>query len=308
MEVTEINIADAERIVKRCPLLADIERIEVLARGFSAEQKFILWQRGEPAYVLRTSSVEQCRQRELGFDLLRAHYSSGVRCSQPFYFGKDETIGLCHVLVGYILGRAASDALPELSAQSQYEIGVEAGRELLKLHRMCHPDLHFNWFDRRLAKYERKVAQDAKHGLTFKHQNEIKRYIESNIDLLRESPVRFQHDDFHPANLIVRDGKLQGIIDFNRCDWGDPVEDFYKIPWFTAQVSIPFAQGQVEGYFTDGVPERFWDRYNLLVALNIPGSLAYAHKEGMDWWPERLDMIIDDHDFTGNRPPGWFAG
>ena len=201
MEVTEINIADAERIVKRCPLLADIERIEVLARGFSAEQKFILWQRGEPAYVLRTSSVEQCRQRELGFDLLRAHYSSGVRCSQPFYFGKDETIGLCYVLVGYILGRAASDALPELSAQSQYEIGVEAGRELLKFHRMCHPDLHFNWFDRRLAKYERKVAQDAKHGLTFKHQNEIKRYIESNIDLLRESPVRFQHDDYPSGQL-----------------------------------------------------------------------------------------------------------
>ena len=129
-------------------------------------------------------------------------------------------------------------------------------------------------------KFERKVAQDRKYALTFRGQVEILRYVESNIDLLRESPVRFRHDDYHPDNLIIRDGRLAGIIDFNRCDWGDPLEDFYKVAWFTSMVSTPFARGQVEGYSVDPTPERFWERYNLLVAVNIPGSLAYAPRTG----------------------------
>ena len=123
---------------------------------------------------------------------------------------------------------------------------------------------------------------------------------------MRESEVRFQHDDYHPANLIVREGKLQGVIDFNRCDWGDPVEDFYKVPWFTTAISIPFALGQVEGYLGVASPDRFWERYNLLIALNLHGSLVYAHHEGMDWWPERLDNIVAEHDFQGGGPPQWF--
>ena len=69
--VIGISITDAERIIKQCPLLTGIERIQFLARGFSAEHKFILWQHGEPAYVLRISDIEQSQAREVYFHLLR---------------------------------------------------------------------------------------------------------------------------------------------------------------------------------------------------------------------------------------------
>ena len=75
-----------------------------------------------------------------------------------------------------------------------------------------------------------------------------------------------------------------------------------------ATVSIPFAQGQVEGYLETRETQRFWERYNLLIALNLHGSLAYAHEESMDWWPGRLSRIIDDHQFEDNGPPRWFEG
>ena len=64
--------------------------------------------------MLRISgNEERLRQRSV-FDLLRAHYCSGVRCSQPFEYGEDSNRGLCYVLVGYIPGNAASDELPNL--------------------------------------------------------------------------------------------------------------------------------------------------------------------------------------------------
>ena len=160
-------------------------------------------------------------------------------------------------MLGYIPGESAADAIPMLPESTQYEVGMDAGHELWALHQLKHPAGDFNWFKARVAKYESKVAQALEHGLTFRGQARIQRYIETNISLLRESEVRFQYDDYHLQNLIVREGELQGVIDFNRCDWGDPVEDFYKVPWFTTAISIPFARGQIEGYLGVSIARSF---------------------------------------------------
>ncbi|MDQ0257325.1 aminoglycoside phosphotransferase (APT) family kinase protein [Evansella vedderi] len=41
---------------------------------------------------------------------------------------------------------------------------------------------------------------------------------------MKERPVVLQHDDFHCNGLY------NGMIDFNRFDWGDTWHDFYKFP------------------------------------------------------------------------------
>ena len=299
--------SEAEPIVAKSEQLRSVDRIEFLDKGFSDERKYILWENGERTYLLRISGIDKLLRRQRDFELLCTLHKMGIRCSPPLEFGVDEPSQLCYTLLGYIPGESAADAIPKLPESTQYEVGMDAGQELWALHQLKHPAGDFNWFEARVAKYESKVAQAHEHGLTFRGQARIQRYIETNISLLRESEVRFQHDDYHPQNLIVREGVLQGVIDFNRCDWGDPVEDFYKVPWFTTAISIPFARGQVEGYLGVASPDRFWERYNLLIALNLHGSLVYAHHEGMDWWPERLDKIVYEHDFQGGGPPRWFV-
>ena len=299
--------AEVEAIVAQSEQLRSVDRIEFLDKGFSDERKYVLWESGEPTYLLRISGIEKSLRRRQDFELLRVHHNRGIRCSPPLEFGVDEPGRLCYALLGYIPGESGSDAIPKLPDSTQFEIGMDAGRELCALHELSHPTGDFGWFEARVAKYERKVVQARERGLTFRGHAHAQRYIETNIALLRESEVRFQHDDYHPDNLIVREGKLQGVIDFNRCDWGDPVEDFYKVPWFTTAISNPFARGQVEGYLGVALPDRFWERYNLLVALNLHGSLVFAHDEGMDWWPERLDKIVSEHDFEDGGPPRWFV-
>ena len=299
--------AEAESIVAKSEQLRSADRIEFLDKGFSEDRKYILWENGEPTYLLRTSGIDKLLRRRREFELLSTLHERGIRCSPPLEFGVDEPSQLCYTLLGYIPGESGADAIPMLPDSTQYEIGMDAGQELWALHQLKHPIGDFDWFEARVAKYKSKVAQAREHGLTFRGEASIQRYIETNISLLRESEVRFQHDDYHPANLIIREGALQGVIDFNRCDWGDPVEDFYKVPWFTTTISTPFARGQVEGYLGVASPDRFWERYNLLVALNLHGSLVYAHHEGMDWWPERLDRIVSEHDFQAGGPPRWFV-
>ena len=301
------STSEAEAIIGESDQLRSVDAIEFLDKGFSDERKYVIWEGGEPAYLLRISGIEKLLRRLHDFELLRTHHNRGIRCSPPLEFGIDQRSRLCYALLGYIPGESGSDAIPKLPDSVQYEIGMDAGRELCALHQLKHPTGNFDWFDARVAKYHGKVVQAREHGLTFRGQAKVERYIDTNISLLRESQVRFQHDDYHPDNLIVREGELQGVIDFNRCDWGDPVEDFYKVPWFTTTISIPFARGQVEGYLGIASPDRFWERYNLLVALNLHGSLVFARQESMDWWPERLDKIVSEHDFKKGGPPRWFV-
>ena len=299
--------SEAEAIIAESDQLRSVDVIEFLDKGFSDERKYVLWEGGEPTYLLRISGIEKLLRRRHDFELLRTHHNRGIRCSPPLEFGIDERSRLCYSLLGYIPGESGSDAIPKLPDSVQYEIGMDAGHELWALHQLKHPTGDLDWFEARVTKYDSKVVQAREHGLTFRGQARVEHYIETNISLLRESEVRFQHDDYHPDNLIIRKGKLQGVIDFNRCDWGDPVEDFYKVPWFTTTISIPFARGQVEGYLGVASPDRFWERYNLVVALNLHGSLVFAHQERMDWWLERLDKIVSKHDFEKGGPPQWFV-
>lgn len=295
------------RVIQGEPLLAGVDRIEHLPKGFSPDLKFVLWKGTQPHYLLRLVSVSNLQRARAEFEIIGRQHGRGIRCPRPVLFGVIDSGTFCYMVVEYLAGEGADDALPRLPPHQQYEIGIEAGSELRKLHGLSHADPHFDWGTRRTAKYRRKVAEAAQAGLSFSGQTAIERYIEARLDLLQQQPVRFQHDDFHPGNLIIRGDAFGGVIDFNRFDWGDPVEDFYKVPWFTTKISLPFSIGQFHGYFAEGVPDRFWERYTLMVALNLHGSLTYAARsQGMEWWPMHMSEIIETHDFQGGGPPSWY--
>jgi aminoglycoside phosphotransferase (APT) family kinase protein len=304
-----VDIEVVRGILAGIPEIDSVDQIEYLDKGFSADEKYVLWQGGQPALLLRLSGSKDVERRRQEFGIVSAHHERGIACPRPAAFGVLNDHDLCYSVLEYLQGESADEALPRLPAVRQFGIGLEAGRQLRRLHEMEHPDPAFEWFDRRAAKYRRKVSECQDFGLTFPGQRDIELYVESHLDILQESPVRFQHDDYHPENLIVDERRLVGMIDFNRFDWGDPVEDFYKVPWFTVAVSPSFAGGQFAGYFEGGVPEGFWERYNLLIAMNLSGSLSYAYRTGMmDWWPQRMTEIIETHDFVASGPPSWFEG
>jgi len=306
---TGARIHVARSIVAGEPSLSAIENVEYLPKGFSQDTKYVLSECGRPRYLLRMSHLKLRDRRRKEFDLLRKHHDRGIQCSEPLLFGVDETNGVCYLVVGFIEGECADEALPKLSENLQFDIGLASGRELRRLHELPCPDRSFDWASHRWAKCMRNVNEIAEIRIDFPRRLEIERYVDRNRHLLDGRPVRFQHDDFHPGNMILRDGRLAGIIDFNRWDWGDPIHDFYKLPWFGFPVSVPFARGQVTGYFPEGVPSPFWPLYNLYVAMSFHASVCWAYRNErneMEWWLDRIRDIIDTHDLATGCPPSWF--
>jgi len=155
-------------------------------------------------------------------------------------------------------------------------------------------------------------VQEAREiGLNFAGQERVERYVENHLRVLESSRVCYQHDDYHPGNLVVYREQFAGVIDFNRSDWGDPIEDFYKVPWFSVAASIPFARGQISGYLSASGMEDFWLRYNLFVAMNLHGSLVWEHQnsppERQSRWQIQIEEMLKAHDLENSGPPRWFG-
>ncbi len=122
-------------------------------------------------------------------------------------------------------------------------------------------------------------------------------------------PTVLRHRDYHPGNLIVHDGTLAGVVDFNRCGWGDPWEEFYKLAFFGAPLSQEYARGQIIGYFGGPPPGEFWPIYNLYLAMALFGDIAWTERN----WPQYLqssfdliDRIAPAHDLENGGPPEWW--
>ena len=304
-----MNIDVAKDIAASLLLLRAVTRVELLDKGFSPDKKYVLWEGDAPKFLLRLSDIKLQERRVADFEMMVKHYERGVKCPKPYTLGIAGSREVCYQILSYIPGESADEALPKLTEAAQTELGFRAGLELRKLHSLHHSDPSYDWPTRRVAKYKRYAERGSEAGLYFDGQEEVGHYVEANLRLMDDAPVRFQHDDYYPGNLIVDDAKFAGVIDFTNFDWGDPVEDFYKLVWFSVPVSAAFASGQVQGYLSDGGVVDFWRRYNLYVAMSLYSSLVWVHEyrpEDTERFRGLIEDILSTHDFESSEPPRWY--
>ncbi len=75
-----------------------------------------------------------------------------------------------------------------------------------------------------------------------------------------QGPPRWLHGDLHPANVIVRDGGLAGVIDFGEMCAGDPATDLSA-----AWILLP-----------TGAAQRFFDAYKLADEATVARARGWA--------------------------------
>jgi aminoglycoside phosphotransferase (APT) family kinase protein len=215
-------------------------------------------------------------------------------------------------VLSYIEGLDAEEALITYQPNVQFNIGAEAGKDLRRMHQYAAPSDVTPWYERVIKKYRGYIEAYTTSGVTVKYADKIIRFIEDSTPYLKNRPNRFQHDDFHVANIIVNDGNYAGVIDFNRYDWGDPLHDFLKVGFFSSQVSVPFSVGQLTGYFQDElIPDQFWNLYSVYVAMSVFASVVWTMRvvpENIDGMMERINRVLEDHKYFESKKPSWFTG
>jgi aminoglycoside phosphotransferase (APT) family kinase protein len=299
-----------ESIIQQIPLLSGFTDIKELHKGFSDERKFVVSLQNGKQLLLRITGIEKYETKKEEFDILQKLKRYNVKYSEPLEFGVIEDANLCYMVLHFLEGEDAEQLLPTYTEEEQYQIGLEAGKELRKMHMYSAP-LHIaSWNLRQLEKCQRYVDAYKQCGISIKNDEQIIGFLEENYQYMKHRPNVFQHDDFHPSNLIVKDKEYVGAIDFQRYDWGDPYFEFRKIALFSRGVSIPFSIGQIHGYFSGTtIPEEFWYLYSLYVAMEFFSSTVWTLKvvpHGLDHILEKLYVIWEDHDGFKKLIPSWY--
>ena len=281
---------------------------EKIERGFSSDVKFKLSVQNQN-FLLRLSSVENYHQRLEEFKVMKSLVELGVKCNKPIHFGTVEKSNdkICFALYSYIEGDDAERTLANHSKKVQYEIGFKAGMDLKKINSIQAKEN--TWEEKKVKKHESYLSEYKKLDYSFPKDGQIENFIYKNIKVVSTKKSFLQHDDFHPGNIITRNGQYAGVIDFNRIVWGDPIHEFVKLGWFGKEVSEDFAKGQLYGYFKKNeIDDLFWLKYSVYMAMSIYSTVVWHFK----FFPSllnkmniRLAKILEEHQYFEKIKPSW---
>lgn len=279
-----------------------------ITKGFSSDRKYQILCKSEETFLLRLFGVNELPGKQMEFAQLAELRNRGVNCTQPVAIGQAAESG--YMLLSYMEGNDAIDELPLCTEQEQYAIGLQAGQELRKITSIPAPPDISPWYDRKRAKHERYMVAYATCGFRLSGDDKISEFINRHMELMRDRPNFFQHDDFHVSNLLVKDKRLSGVIDFGRCDWGDPVHEFVKAGIFSSEVSTAFSVGQIRGYLNGEEPdEDFWNLYAMYLGMTAFSSVVWTLRYHPHTFEEMLDKIyrfLEHHDYFADPIPSWY--
>jgi aminoglycoside phosphotransferase (APT) family kinase protein len=257
-------------------------KIELVDKGWSTDKKFYIETADGMKLVVRLADSSQYEKKKTEYERMQAILRQGVEMSGLVDFGVCAHGKLVYILLTWIEGESAESALPKYDEREQRRWGFSAGQMLGKIHRVAAPDGHPDWETRMLRKVELKTSQYRDCGYVVPDDRRMMRFISEGLKYLRDRPQTLQHGDFHPGNLILTPQETLSLIDFNRTDFGDPWEEFVRVTAFTKDVSVPFALGQIDGYFGGPAPELFFRLLALYAAIDAHFGIIWAIPFGKD--------------------------
>jgi len=208
---------------------------------------------GRRDLVLRTDAptgVAASWDRVHEFDILRRVHRAGVRVPEPVAL---EESGRILGRPFYVMARVFGETLgprvvrdPAVRTRGR-ELAAEIAGELARIHAIRPPDPELAFLPlpgcapahARIRLYRRwlddldAVEPVLEHAL---------RRLELLAPRLGTEEVTLVHSDFRIGNLMIREGRLEAVLDWEFAAWSDPVED---VAWFCARY-WRFGQDELE--------------------------------------------------------------
>ena len=249
--------------------------IDPVQEGFSGDEKFHVSGPGGEC-LLRISPADKRERRLREYTAMRALAPLSVNIPRALDFGDCE--GGVYTLLSWVEGRPSPEILPGLPARGQRAVGRQAGEILRTLHTVPAP-LAPDWAEAYGRKMARKVESYRACALRLPELDEFAAYALDSAALLSGRPSTFQHGDYSVSNMVLDAAFRLGVIDFDRMDYGDPWEEFSRLPWSVA-CSPAFSRALLRAYFRGEPPDAFWPLLALYVAVNQISSLPWAIPRG----------------------------
>lgn len=261
-------------------------KIEPIHKGWSGDKKFYVETKGGERLLLRVSDVALYEEKQREFAMMREMAAAGIKMSQPVSFGVCENGKSVYQLLTWCDGEEAKEALPGFSEGEQYAFGQKAAEILKRMEAIQYKPASLEWarhYQERVARY---IELYHKCGYSFDGDEVVISTLQTHQRCIGARPTALMHEDFQTDNMVISpDGELY-LIDFQMCGVTDP----YLVmtgAGVSAMYSVPFAMGQIDGYFGKDVPGDFWEKY----AYYMLAEMLYSFTVGVKMEEEREETL-----------------
>jgi aminoglycoside phosphotransferase (APT) family kinase protein len=287
--------------------LKRVINVSFLNKGYSLEKKYILTTEEGIKYLLRLSFPKDPNTKIIEMEKMLECIKLGVKCNEPIRYGLTSDKECFYSLLSWIEGNDGASCLKSIPTSKHLEIGLLAGKQLRLINSLEDKTSLDTWFNRFYKKQKLYYEIFQQSNIEFPYQDEVLSFINNNLDLIKNRPSFFQHDDFHLNNIIINNDTYAGVIDFNRWDYGDPWHEFVKLYMFSSEISKDFCNGQIKGYFYDkAIPKNFFTITALYTAFTLISGLVWSKRLVPHEYKQmqtRVKRIINDFDkFKLNKP------
>ena len=264
-------------------------------------QMFTLKQDGKPMLLRTRSSEDYEDECAIASFADRVFREGGAYVSSPLEVGGYCNDTRIYSLYSFFGGDNLARRLPELYTPQQHAYGVEAGKQLAKLHKVLPteedtvepvPDIFI------------LLTKLGEKGITYNGYSQAEEFMKTHSSIINGRPVTALHGDFS-ANALFLDSDLNvGIQPLEEIHWGDPVRDLASL---SDSCSLPFIKGVFKGLY-DGAPPK--DFFELLAYYSTERALmdidAAADKNQFATAVLRAEKLASDMDNYQTIVPIWY--
>ncbi len=282
-------------------------KTEPIHKGWSGDRKYYLETKDGERFLLRVSDISSYETKQHEFEIMKKMSAAGIKMSLPISFGICEEGKSVYLLLSWCDGEEAKEALYHLSDAEQYVFGRKAANVLKQMEAIDYKLPSQEWSQTYQGRVAHYIELYRRCGYTFDGDDVIISFLRTQRHCIGERPTALMHEDFQTDNMVISpDGELY-MIDFQMCGETDP----YLVmtgAGVSAMYSVPFAMGQIDGYFGKTVPEDFWQKYRYYMLA----EMLYAFTVGVKMEEEReetlhmFDNEIKRIKYQGSPIPMWY--
>ena len=282
-------------------------KIEPIHKGWSGDKKYYIETKDDEQLLLRVTDISTYEEKKLEFDIMKKMSATGMKMSLPVSFGVCENGKSVYQLLTWCDGIEAKEALLNLSDDEQFAFGQKAASIIKRMETIDYKPASLEWLDSYQKRVERYIERYRKCGYTFEGDELIISYLQTELHSIGKRPTALMHEDFQTDNMVISPNGELYTIDFQMCGVTDP----YLVmtgAGVSAMYSIPFAMGQIEGYFGNVVPEDFWEKYNyymvaeMLYAFTVGVGMEEEREETLHMFDDEVERIKNN----GSYIPAWY--
>lgn len=283
-------------------------KIEPLVKGWSKDIKYYIEDIKNQKFLLRISDASSYENKSQQFNLLKEIKNLNIHTPIPYELGRFDD-GSVYMILSWIDGQDAEEIIPKLNEKEQYLLGREAGVILNKIHSIPVSSV-VTWNDVYQNKLPQKIIKAKNASIKHKHLDLFINYVLNNMSIIENSPMNLQHGDYHIGNMIVTEDATIGIIDFDKMDIADPIDDFKPFVW-NVKRSSKFQTGLIDGYYNNNIPKSFFEILALYAAESCIGHISWAipfGEEEINTAIEVSDKVYEWYKGFTLTIPTWYDG